>query len=284
MRKLNLALFLLGCILVTSFIPAYADNDLAFANKASESIFKEDNSLLKPKRRPVKRGGRRGKNKLQTIQFGVDVGANMSMLPIADFTNKMSFGFNLGGYVDYNLNNNIFFEGGLYLMNKNLANELSISQSIPGVMSMEMISSSKMNIMTLTIPIQFGVNLVSSDNFKFNFKVGPYLGLGLTGTQKIAVISKITYNQPGAPTVPPTTIEREGDAFETIDRLDFGVRAGLGFDISKINIGLFVDYGLIKYEMASSFKTVSTGSTSTTTTDSYKGNIISIGINLGYKF
>ena len=136
----------------------------------------------------------------------------------------------------------------------------------------------------LFIPIQFGVNLVSSDNFKFNFKVGPYLGLGLTGTQKIAVISKITYNQPGAPTVPPTTIEGEGDAFETIDRLDFGVRAGLGFDISKINIGLFVDYGLIKYEMASSFKTVSTGSTSTTTTDSYKGNIISIGINLGYKF
>ncbi|MBP1646097.1 MAG: hypothetical protein H6Q16_1672 [Bacteroidetes bacterium] len=93
MRKLNLSLFLLLCILASSIMPSYADNNLVFGKNTSELTFNEDNSLNGPKRRPVRRGGRRGKKgsefAIQKNNLVIDAGVSYpiwALLPSADMT------------------------------------------------------------------------------------------------------------------------------------------------------------------------------------------------------
>jgi hypothetical protein len=84
MRKLNLALFLLLCILASSFMPSYADNYLKLTTSTNETTLSEDVNTFAPKRRKKqmkRRGGRRGSElAFQKGTVAIDLGAGFPLL------------------------------------------------------------------------------------------------------------------------------------------------------------------------------------------------------------
>jgi len=302
MKKNYIITILVACLMATSFVSAEAEENpnslLLNANhfgknpnygaNAVFSQYDEASSVMAPKRRKSKRrkGGRRGRgSNTETVRFGLDAGVNMTTISIEGASNKMGLGFTVGGYLDYNISEVVFIEGGVYLISKKATSEIAVSQSIPMMMSVAIVSKSDYNPMFLTIPITFGFNLVNTDAFKFNFKVGPYIGLGLTGKLKNETKGNMTtYDFDDNPVVMDINSETEEDVFSVMKKTDFGIRGGVGFDISNFNIGLFVDYGLTKVAAGSTTSTVTIGQTTTTQEMEYTGNIMTIGFNLGYKF
>lgn len=77
-------MFLLVCILGTSFIPAYAENDLKATSSTNETTLSEDVNSLAPRRRKKskkRRGGRRGGGSDLAFQKGniaLELGAGLS--------------------------------------------------------------------------------------------------------------------------------------------------------------------------------------------------------------
>jgi len=84
-------MFLLLCILGTTFMPLYADNELKAINNTNEATFSEDNSSLAPRKRPKskkkggKKGGRRGGGSDISFEKGkieIDAGAGVPIFAI----------------------------------------------------------------------------------------------------------------------------------------------------------------------------------------------------------
>lgn len=84
MTKLRLSMFLLVCILGTSFIPCYADNNVSNNTKSETSLNQDASSLSAPRRKKSKRRGRgrRGGSDLAFEQgkVAIDLGAGYPML------------------------------------------------------------------------------------------------------------------------------------------------------------------------------------------------------------
>ncbi|MFA6706023.1 MAG: hypothetical protein WCS10_07515 [Bacteroidales bacterium] len=85
MTKLRLSMLLLLCILGTSFVPAYADNDLKATSTTNETTLSEDINSLAPRKRrkSKKRGGRRGGGSDLAFQkgtFAIDLGVGYPLL------------------------------------------------------------------------------------------------------------------------------------------------------------------------------------------------------------
>jgi hypothetical protein len=238
MRKLNLALFLLGCILVTSFIPAYADNDLAFANKASESIFKEDNSLLKPKRRPVKRGGRRGKKGAElafqkgniALELGVGISPFMVMPGLSTSIPPLSLN---GEYCFWSGTKSSFGVGALVSYGSMKFN--SQDMTLGGLVE-EIDSTAKAtaNFSTLfgAAKITWHYNFSSRVEFFYNFSVG-FWNVAFDGK---AEDETVAFNYSG-----PMVGSMLGFKFYFSDNI--GMYIELGFDGAKIaGAGLAVKF------------------------------------------
>lgn len=78
-------MLLLLCILGTSFVPAYADNDLKATSTTNETTLSEDINSLAPRKRrkSKKRGGRRGGGSDLAFQkgtFAIDLGVGYPLL------------------------------------------------------------------------------------------------------------------------------------------------------------------------------------------------------------
>jgi hypothetical protein len=84
--KLKLSMFVLICILMTSFIPSYADNNVIVNTSKEETTISEDNSLLRPKRRKPARRGKRGRKgadyAFEKGKIAVDLGVGYPMLAV----------------------------------------------------------------------------------------------------------------------------------------------------------------------------------------------------------
>lgn len=273
MTKLRLSMFLLVCILGTSFIPCYAENNVS-SNKKSETTLNQDASSLNgPKRRKSKRRrGRRGQSEQQQFRVGIELGGNMSSIKGSSDYDKLmktvhgdnykttsGTGFQGGVYGDYNMNEMFFLEGGFYIMQRSYKEAYSSVNPIALYASASEITSSPMYVQ---VPILFGVNFSISDNFSINVKAGPYFAYGISGKIEdhevvTSGISKID-----------TTIST--NYFDSYEGLDLGLRAGAGIEFSKFTLGFFMDYGLLN-----TLKDV-TGSISTKN--------FSLGLNVGYKF
>ncbi|MFA6200182.1 MAG: porin family protein [Bacteroidales bacterium] len=273
MTKLRLSMFLLVCILGTSFIPCYAENNVS-SNKKSETTLNQDASSLNgPKRRKSKRRrGRRGQSEQQQFRVGIELGGNMSsMKPSSDYEklmktvngdtykNTSGYGFQGGVYGDYNMNEMFFLEGGLYIMQRPYKEAYGGLDLITGSVSTSEITYSPMYIQ---VPILFGVNFSISDNFSINLKAGPYFAYGISGKADIHQVMTSGFS------IIDTTMST--NYFDSYEGLDLGLRAGAGIEFSKFTLGFFMDYGLLN-----TLKNV-TGSISTKN--------FSLGLNVGYKF
>lgn len=98
MTKLRLSMFLLVCILGTSFIPCYADNNVSNNKKSETSLNQDASSLSAPRRKKSKKRGRgrRGGSDISFEQgkievdagvgfplFGIMPGVSTKVLPIS---------------------------------------------------------------------------------------------------------------------------------------------------------------------------------------------------------
>jgi len=273
MTKLRLSMFLLVCILGTSFIPCYADNNVS-NNQKNETSLNQDASFLNgPKRRKSKRRrGRRGQSEQQQFRIGIELGGNMSsMKPSSDYEKLMklmngdnykttsSIGFQGGVYGDFNMNEMFFLEGGLYIMQRPYKEAYSSANPMALIASASEVTSSPMYVQ---VPILFGVNFSVADNFSINVKAGPYFAYGVSGKIEkhdvtTSVIGKVD-----------TTIST--NYFDKFEGLDLGLRAGAGVEFSNFTLGFFMDYGLLN-----TLKDV---------TGSISAKNFSLGLNVGYKF
>ncbi len=178
MRKLNLSLFLLGCILATSFIPAYADNDLAFANKASETIFKDDNSLLKPKRRPAKRRGGRGRKgaelAFQKGNTALELGIGLSPFSIMPGTSTSIPPLSLNGeYCFWSGTKSSFGVGALVGYNSMKFNSSDVDLSSLGTeVDTSASATAKFSLLYAGAKITWHYNFNSNIEFFYNLSAG----------------------------------------------------------------------------------------------------------------
>lgn len=277
MTKLRLSMFLLVCILGTSFIPCYAENNVS-SNKKSEETLNQDASLLNgPKRRSHKKKGRgrRGQREQKQFRVGIELGGNMSSIKGSDdyktfmtesmgkaYVASSGYGFQGGIYIDYNINEMIFLEGGLYAMQRPYKETSDVSDSIGSVLYVKS-TEKTYNPMYLQMPILFGLNFSLSDNFLINIKAGPYLAYGILGDAKFNQSTTMGGTQLQSVTV-------TSKYFDSYEGFDFGLRAGAGIEFSQFTLGFFMDYGLLN-----TLK-VAIGNVS--------AKNFSLGLNIGYKF
>lgn len=279
MVKLKLSIFLLFIILATSFMPLYADNDIKAMVTSNESTFSEDMSSFAPRKRPKskkrgKKGGRRGNKGQEQFRIGFELGGNLSSFTYSkeyadnkkaifgdSYASSSGMGFQAGIYADYNISEYLFVEAGIYGIQR--TSEEAFVTTNPLAASASVLTYTPLY---LQIPILFGVNFSLSDNFSLNVKVGPYLGFGLAGNVK--AVTTITTIMAG---IEPITKEEKIDFFgDGVEKLDYGLRAGLGVEFSKITVGFFMDYGL-----ANIFKDAP---------DNFSMKNFSLGVNVGYRF
>lgn len=277
MKKSILTTFLLVCILTYSFIPCFADNNLRKnANKiiTNGALLSSSFSSGKPKKKEQKN---------KEFQIGVELGGNMSsMITSKDYQNSIAskyggdykassgFGFQGGLYGDFNLSEKLFLEFGLYFIQRpgkeNVDYYNSFTQFDLTVITTKN-TEINYNPIFIQIPILFKVNFPLSDNSSINLKAGPYFSFGFLGKIKSNTLFKVVTTGIG-------TTEKEtstnSDYFVDHEKSDIGLKAGVGFDFSKITCGLFVDYGLMNTLMG--------------TKENISAHSFSLGLNVGYKF
>lgn len=274
MTKLRLSMFLLVCILGTSFIPCYADNNVSNNTKSETSLNQDASSLSAPRRKKSKRRGRgrRGQSEQKQFRVGIELGGNMSsMKPSSDYEklikavygdtykNTSGIGFQGGVYGDFNINEMFFLEGGLYIMQKPFKEAYSGLDFNTGLPSASEVTSSPIYVQ---VPILFGVNFSVSDNFSINVKAGPYFAYGISGKIEDHQVTTLGIQKID------TTIST--NYFDSHEGLDLGLRAGAGVEFSNFTLGLFMDYGLLN---------TLKDATGTLSTKNF-----SLGLNVGYKF
>ncbi|MFA6200183.1 MAG: porin family protein [Bacteroidales bacterium] len=287
MAKLRLNILLLVCFLGTSFIPCYADNYLII-NKKDDNNLTTDASLSPS---PMKRKSNKKGQSDKQFQIGIELGGNMSsIISSKDYQNSIAtnyagaytaysgFGFQGGVYGDFNLSENISLECGLYFIQKPYkenVNSENVSYEMENTIMITTTTTTeiKYSPIYLQVPILFKVNFHLSENASINLKAGPYFAFGLGGKIKINTVEKVVATQLD----PVTELERlkqevstSSDYFDGYEKSDIGLKAGLGFEFSKITCGLFMDYGLMNILIGSK--------------ENMSANNFSLGLNVGYKF
>ena len=274
MTKFVLSTFLLFCIMSTTYSPLYADNDLKTINNTNTVNLSEDNSFSAPKHKPKskRKSSMKVPKKQGEFHVGLEIGANMTSVTASQgykdislaimqngaFVSAPGIGFQAGCYFDYNLSEVIFLEVGIFGIQRNFKETATFANPL-AILSVESTSSP----LYARLPILLGANISLSETSSFNIKAGTYFGYGMNG--KVKKVSSMVMG-----TTEPVTQEVSSNFFEVSEELEFGIRAGLGFEFSQKTIGFFLDYGL-----SNIVKNAQEGVSRKAT---------SMGLSLGYRF
>lgn len=167
------------------------------------------------------------------LSYGVKAGLNFSKMSIkANGENvddiKFNPGLNLGAFADFSFSDMLALETGLTIEKKGF-----MMKDEEDVYGGKVKTTSKFNVVYATIPIQARLNFGN-----FYALAGPYIGIGLTGKQKV----KVTFD--GDTEKDDDSIEFGNDAGKSdIKRFDFGLGIGAGYEIND-NLGLRLGYDL----------------------------------------
>lgn len=167
------------------------------------------------------------------LSYGVKAGLNfskMSMKVDGETVDDIKFnpGLNLGAFADFGFSDMLALETGLTVEKKGFM--MKEEETAYGV---EVKMTSKFNIVYATIPIQARLNFGN-----FYALAGPYVGIGLTGKQKV----KMTVDDETEKD--DDSIEFGNDAGKSdVKRLDFGLGIGAGYEIND-NLGVRLGYDL----------------------------------------
>ncbi|MBK6934575.1 MAG: PorT family protein [Bacteroidales bacterium] len=187
----------------------------------------------------------------QNLSLGIKAGLNLSNVISKDdditYSEdlNMLIGFHANPFIEYSFSNLFSLEGGISLQSK-------------GYSDKEDIYKTRMFLLYLDIPInaKFSFDLGKADIYCY---AGPYIGFGLSGSEKVLVDSEVRYDY---------TIDWGSDTKDDLKRVDYGLNIGVGLDISNFLIGVNYSWGLADISNFTGIK--------------IKNYII--GISIGYKF
>ena len=166
------------------------------------------------------------------IRWGVKAGANLSNITSKSDGNKVDesnarFGFHFGGVMEYSFSPKFAFQPELLIV-VNGANPEDAELILGPPMDRVLVSNQFIRITQIQIPINLKYK-TGTDAMKFFVTAGPYIGYALSG--------KFGGKMDGA--------SFDSDFYGGSNRrLDFGVGAGIGIEVSKITFGLNYQYGI----------------------------------------
>lgn len=279
MKKSILMVFLLVCMLTYSFIPCFADNNLNISRSDNEIIINGSSlSSFSNSGKPNKKGQNN-----KDFQIGIELGGNMSsMITSKDYQNSIAnkyggeykassgFGFQGGLYGDFNLTEKLFLEFGLYFIQRPYKENVNYQNSVTAydiTVTTTNATEIKYSPIYLQVPILFKLNFSLSESSSINLKAGPYFSFGLGGKIQSNTLMQVVTT--GLGTTQKET-SASSDYFVGYEKSDIGLKAGVGFDFSKITCGLFVDYGLMNIQIGAN--------------EGMSVHNFSLGLNVGYKF
>lgn len=207
--------------------------------------------------------------------FGLKAGLNLTnMLWIfndedwSDDFYKMKTGFRFGTTVEFPVYNIVSLETGLLLSNKGYRHsEEAIWIADPYDESLHYLeiveSRGKFDLYYLDIPLSVKVSFDEGD-VKIYGTFGPYIGIGLNGTNKFEV------NRHGETETREIVIRWGSGNYDHFKRIDYGLLVGAGVEINSVRIGLSYAMGLENISPPAYFD--------------YKYTNRVSGISVGYKF
>ena len=187
-----------------------------------------------------------------------------------EYKASSGFGFQGGLYGDFNLSEKLFLEFGLYFIQRPYKENVNYENSFTEyeiTVTTTKVTEINYSPMYLQVPILFKLNFPLSESSSINLKAGPYFSFGLGGKINSNTLLQVVTTELG-------TTQKEtsanSDYFVGYEKTDIGLKAGVGFDFSKITCGLFVDYGLMNIQIGAK--------------EGMSVHNFSLGLNVGYKF
>lgn len=179
------------------------------------------------------------------ISFGPKVGLNLAKIVYTSggegVNSKMITSFNAGGFVNFKIMDNFYFETGISISGKGVLQELNYKQVLFGD-TLTLIGNGKMTPLYIEVPIN-ALYKVDLNGAKLQLFAGPYLAFGIGGNYSNNYIAYYS-NSPSDPMLNNESgkITFGSDASKTMQMLDFGLNAGAGIEYS--NFFLRFQYGL----------------------------------------
>lgn len=197
--------------------------------------------------------------------FSVKAGMNLSNVVVKESDSTLSndyksnIGFNFGGTIEIPIVNNFSIEPGIFVSTKGFHEE--ISEDFFGIKySMKM----NMNLYYIDIPLN-GKYTYNMNSFKIYGLLGPYLGVGITGTLK-QESTAMNQTQTEEKTV---VFDSKNEEFH-LNRFEYGFQIGAGVELKSFLFGISYNYGL--------------GNISPNTDNNLTATHRILGFNVGYRF
>lgn len=172
-------------------------------------------------------------------KFGVRAGGNASTMLMKDndntYTSTPIPGFHVGVFYNFELKNTLSFQPEIHFTSKGTSSKYSYDSGFLGVVD------SKVELTTYYLDITLNVKS-TFDLFKNKMYVtlGPVIGIGLAGKYKNSMTLM------GETTTDSGDIKFGSNAdSDDMKRLDVGIGAGVGYQISNAQFGINYNHGLM---------------------------------------
>ena len=187
-----------------------------------------------------------GKSSAQLTYFvrgGMNLSSMVSMDPDGktddDLTSRV--GFQIGGGIDYALNDNMGIELSALYAQRGTTFNVSSADAALGIQTN---LTSKINLNYIDIPLNFRFSTEVGPG-KLNILVGPKFGIGLSGNWK-GDIKSTFMGQTNSSTLNEKMTFGSHDTCE-FKTLDIGIGFGLGYEIEKFHFQATYTYGLTNH-------------------------------------
>lgn len=196
-------------------------------------------------------------------KFGAKAGVNVANTSSKDESGRV--GFNVGGTVEYQLNNRFFLQSGLEFttkgskIDKNFKNYPLYTTMYGPATSDDYTKftgkvKASQNLMYLQMPLTIGYRLPVSNDVNLTFNAGGYMAYRLT--------ARMPYDRKGILTHPDGTTEAfdlkttyKGNRATGLERLDYGLLGGIGIEYQKFSFNINYELGLRNLEKTGQYIT-----------------------------
>lgn len=222
-------------------------------------------------------------------KFGVKAGMNITNSGQNYQSSKP--GFNVGGTVEYDLKNNFFLQSGLEFKTKRGKSEIYfLDYPVGGYFPSETSKSStytgvsnySTTLMYLQVPLTLGYRLPISKDFGMTFNAGMYTAYRVGGRSKSS-FDGYTKDADGQTTLYSWS-SNSNSAGSDLNRLDFGLLGGVGFEYKKLSLNINYELGLVNLNKNNYYSNYYNGGYSGFFKNDNKYKNRSLSVSLGYKF
>lgn len=183
-------------------------------------------------------------------KFGIRAGGNASTMVMKDndntYTSTLIPGFHVGVFYNYELKNTLSFQPEIHFTSKGTSSQLS------GAAVIGFPVDSKVELTTYYLDIPLNVkSTFDLFNNKMYVTLGPLIGIGLAGKYKNSMSTMgETYTDSG-----DIKFGSNADS-DDMKRLDLGLAAGVGYQLSNVQFGINYNHGLMNIAANTSNGTV----------------------------